>query len=62
MSRKDEDREYLLQLIISICDYARIGYEISTCDNCNNCGRRKSCEYVPKLGSLVRYKCPLWVR
>ena len=59
MSRFDEDREDLIRLLYSILDYARLGYQISTCDNCNNC-RRKKCKYRPKPGGMVRWRCPLW--
>lgn len=59
MSRLDQDREELIRLIISICDYARLGYEISTYDNCNNC-KAENCQYKPKCGQMVRYRCPLW--
>lgn len=59
MSRFDQDREDLIQLIISICDYARLGYKISTHNNCNNCGARE-CKYKPDWGDSVRWNCPLW--
>ena len=59
MSRFDQDREELIRLIISICDYARIGYDISTRDNCNNC-KASDCRCKPKLGEAVRWNCPLW--
>lgn len=59
MSRFDEDREDLIRLIFSICDYARLGYNISTYNSCNNCGDRE-CEYKPKWGDSVRWNCPLW--
>lgn len=59
MSRLDQDREELIRLIISICDYARLGYEISSCNNCNNC-KVENCQYKPKWGHMVRYRCPLW--
>lgn len=59
MSRKDQDREELIQLIISICDYARLGYNISTFGNCNNCGEEE-CKYKPEWGGIVRWNCPLW--
>lgn len=61
MSRFSQDREELIRLILSICDYARFGYNISTYDNCNNC-RVKDCEYKPEWGRTVRYNCPLWKR
>lgn len=59
MSRFDQDREELIRLIFSICDYARLGYSISTYDNCNNC-KVSDCEYKPKWGDAVRWNCPLW--
>ena len=59
MSRFDQDREELIRLIFSICDYARLGYSISTHDNCNNC-KVSDCEYKPKWGDAVRWNCPLW--
>lgn len=60
MSIFDQDREDLIRLIISICDYARLGYNVSTYNDCNNCGKRMSCEYMPKLGQITRINCPLW--
>lgn len=59
MSRLDQDREELIRLIISICDYARLGYNVSTHNNCNNCAD-KQCIYKPELGKPVRWNCPLW--
>lgn len=59
MSKLDQDREYLIRLIISICDYARLGYEVSTYNNCNNCADKK-CIYKPEWGKHVRWNCPLW--
>ena len=59
MSRFDQDREELIRLIFSICDYARLGYSISTHNSCNNC-RASGCEYKPKCGESVRWNCPLW--
>jgi len=59
MSRFDQDREDLIRLIISICDFARFGYNVSTCNNCNNCGAFDNCEHKPKLGQN-RWNCPLW--
>lgn len=59
MSRFDVDREELIELIISICDYARLGYNISTYNNCNNC-KDKECKHKPNWGDSVRWNCPLW--
>ena len=59
MSRFDQDREDIIRVLYSILDYARFGYEISTYDNCNTC-KRKSCEYKPRAGQAVRWRCLLW--
>ena len=60
MSRSNQDMEELIKLIISICNYARLGYEVSTYSNCNNC-KSKECKYRPDLGDYVRWNCPLWI-
>lgn len=59
MSRFDQEREELIRLIISICDYARVGYNLSTYNDCNNCGD-KDCKYIPRIGEVTRINCPLW--
>lgn len=59
MSKLDSDREELIRLILSICDYARLGYKVSTHNNCNNC-QNKNCGYKPDWGDSVRWNCPLW--
>ena len=28
--------------------------------HCNCCGKKKTCEYAPKPGQLVRYNCPFY--
>ena len=33
---------------------------VSNMPNCNTCGKKISCEYVPRLGDDVRFNCPLW--
>lgn len=59
MSRFDQDREDIIKILFSILDYARLGYEISTCNNCNNC-EKTFCEYRPRWGEMVRWNCHLW--
>ncbi len=29
-------------------------------NDCNKCGKKRECEYVPKPGQIVRYNCPLF--
>lgn len=28
--------------------------------NCNECGNRENCDYLPRPGETVRANCPLW--
>lgn len=30
--------------------------------DCNSCGKKKTCEYLPELGKTVRYNCPHYIR
>ena len=30
--------------------------------SCNDCSKKKNCEYVPKPGHLVRFNCPFYER
>ena len=60
MSRFDADREEIIHILFSILDYARLGYDISTYNSCNDCGEI-DCHHKPKCGDQVRWNCPLWV-
>ena len=55
----DQDREDIIKILYFILGYAKLGYEISAYDNCNNC-KRKNCEYRPRWWQTVRWNCPLW--
>ena len=59
MSNTDKNLEDLINVMFSLCDYARLGYRISQLNNCNNCSFR-DCEYRPNFGGYVRFNCPLW--
>ena len=60
MSQEDRDLEDLIRLIYSALDYARLGMEVSTYNNCNSCGIVKACKFAPEYGKAVRWNCPLW--
>ncbi len=56
MSRLDDaisDVAYILDTLIAYRHIIESG-------DCNNCGERKGCQYVPKLGEQVRYNCPFY--
>ena len=43
-----------------ILDALRAYRNIVDSGDCNRCGKKKVCEYVPKAGQLVRYNCPFY--
>ena len=44
---------YVLDTLMAYRNITELG-------NCNNCGARKICKYVPQLGQQVRYNCPFY--
>lgn len=34
--------------------------QICNLHDCNDCGIKNECQYLPKLGDAVRINCPLW--
>ena len=39
---------------------SRLDDAISQKGNCNDCGKRKDCEYLPQWGEQVRMNCSLY--
>ena len=59
----EKDRvDKLISYAEYIIDCLKIYRSIVEKGSCNNCKIKKSCEYVPKLGELVRYNCPFYER
>lgn len=50
----------IAQLLHHIADAIQLADRVSKQHNCNDCGKKKSCEYVPQCGDPVRINCPLW--
>lgn len=44
-----------MRYLIDCLESLRIIHELPCC---NDCGKVKECEYVPKPGQIVRYNCP----
>jgi len=42
---------YILDSLMSYRDIVRTG-------DCNDCGAKNTCGYVPRTGQMVRYNCP----
>lgn len=58
MSRLDDaisDVAYILDSLIAYRNIVQTG-------NCNDCDKRKDCEYLPKVGEQVRINCPFYKR
>ena len=56
MSRLDDaisDVAYILDTLCAYRNIAQVG-------NCNDCGKKKDCEYFPQWGEQVRINCPLY--
>jgi hypothetical protein len=60
MSRMDMDAEEFCKMLIYIVDHVRYAQSVMSYNDCNNCGRKKVCKYLPKPGQLTRINCPLW--
>jgi len=58
MSRLDDT----ISDVAYILDALRAYRNIVETGDCNRCKVKKGCEYVPKLGQLVRYNCPFYDR
>lgn len=35
-------------------------HQSAAANDCNTCAKRRTCEYLPKWGTLARINCPLW--
>ena len=58
MSRLDEIIASVAYISDALMAYRNI---VETGRDCNQCGAKDTCGYVPKPGQLVRYNCPLYV-
>ena len=48
------DMKYNVQSCVVVTE------RVKSCKDCNSCGKRYDCEYVPRLGETTRINCPLW--
>lgn len=42
------------------CSYKGYYSQVAAQGDCNDCGKARTCQYVPRPGSIVRINCPLW--
>ena len=59
MSQRDRDLEDFANILISTADAIRYFLDVSSCNDCNTCGKTK-CRYIPDPGQMVKINCPLW--
>lgn len=43
-----------------ICGYKAHSLMVRRLHDCNDCGKKRTCEHVPRLGADVRINCHLW--
>ena len=48
------------KVLLYVADCLAFVSEMGEMHNCNDCGIKNQCEYVPKPGQKVRWNCPLW--
>jgi hypothetical protein len=56
MSRLDQEiarQACILDCLQALRDIYKTG-------DCNICAKRRECEYLPKVGQMVRYNCPFY--
>lgn len=42
------------------CSYKSYYSQVAAQGDCNDCGKARSCQYVPRPGGITRINCPLW--
>lgn len=42
------------------CSYKAYYARVAAQHDCNDCSIRRTCQYVPRPGGIVRINCPLW--
>ena len=50
----------LIRALNRILDALLFTREMQSRNNCNNCGAKYECPYVPEPGESVTWNCPLW--
>ena len=66
LEKQESIQGYIKDLIRIDIKYGALSCAIVTervksCNDCNNCGKRYNCPYVPEPGGTTRINCPLWV-
>ena len=54
------EAEEFARALVYAADCIRYYERVSSYNDCNNCGKKTTCRYAPKLGETTRINCPLW--
>lgn len=60
MSQINEDLKDFTRMLYHVADCLTVYQRIISYPDCNTCGKKKTCEYCPKLGEQTRINCPLY--
>lgn len=60
MAMTREERCKLRKMLLYIADCMIFVNDMEQMHNCNDCGIKNRCSYVPEPGTPVRWNCPLW--
>lgn len=55
-ARTNQNKLYMALRFLEDC--ISFYWKMHDLPTCNECGKRKDCEYVPRWGERVRYNCP----
>ena len=65
LEKQESIQGYIKDLIRIDIKYGALSCAIVTervksCNDCNTCGKRDTCQYLPRFGETTRINCPLW--
>ena len=52
--------EEIVKALYRVADCIRFTEMIGKLNNCNDCGKKNTCEHRPEWGQTVRYNCFEW--
>ena len=55
-----KDRTFVRSILYGLIDMIDYYNRITRLPDCNDCGKRSVCKYIPEPGEHVRINCPLW--
>lgn len=62
MSQRDHDAKDFARMLRYAAECIEYYQRVSSFDDCNNCGKNRTCKYLPGWGEQTRINCPLWTR